>query len=440
MSSHSDSESIHTTSTICYEQESFSTFSAKASDLIKALFPAAKVVNVERMTGGGYNRIIGVELSNDERYVLRIPRIAPVFEEVADQVALLRYLKNHSALPVPHVLHFDITDHNPLGWSYVLQRRIDALPLSSYMADLASSNWKSLTDQVANITSQMCSTTFPSIGILRAKAPDDVCSLRFALPLRLGDAEHDPPSTTFNDTLAYLEQCFDIHTANALFHDPNDSLTPSLMTGLKNVAVALAAEHLFSNRFSLFHEDHEARNSLVTKDDSGRFIAQAILDFDGALAAPIEAAWPLPHWLWTWDEKEEEGILDLADAVPESKERLQIKEYFEQQIERLVPGFMNAWRRHQEIRELLGFAVHGISSNEDQRRVEKFLRVRGELEQPTSSEDGSTWSAGSGDELEESLSSEDEDGSEQLVGSEDARGEVGTDGGFRLLITRMKRT
>jgi hypothetical protein len=181
----------------------------------------------------------------------------------------------------------------------------------------------------------------------------------------------------------------------------------------------------FSNRFSLFHEDYEARNFLVTMDNSGRFVIQAILDFDGAMAANIEAAWPLPHWLWTWNEKEGEGILDLADAVPESKERRQIKEYFEQQIERLVPGFMSAWRDHWEIRELLGFAIHGLRSNEDNKRAVKYLRARGELEQSVGSGDeseelfsseGSEQSVGPGDESEELSSSE---GSEQSVGPEE---------------------
>ncbi|KAF9509458.1 hypothetical protein BS47DRAFT_1365261 [Hydnum rufescens UP504] len=318
-------------SSVVYGQESFSTFSTKVEALMIALFPFAQVLDIERMTGGGYNRIIGVHLSNHERYVLRIPRLHPRFNELSNQVAVLRYIKDHSTIQVPSVVHFDTTNQNPLGWSYALQCRIEGLPLSEYMPDLVSGDWNSLTDQVAYVTSQICSLTFPSIGILRAKAPDD---------------------------------------------DPNAIWTPSLMRRLKDAVVALAAKQPFSNRFSLLHEDYEARNFLVTKNESGRFVVQAILDFDGAVAAPIEAAWPFPHWLWTWDVRAKEGISDLADAIPESEERKQIKEYFEDQIEHLVPGFMTARANNWEIRELFYFATNGLISNEDDRRAQKYLRSK----------------------------------------------------------------
>jgi hypothetical protein len=340
------------------------------------LFPFARVLDIERMTGGGYNRIIGIHLSNHERYVLRIPRLHSSFNELSNQVAVLRYIKEHSTIQVPSVLHFDTTNQNPLGGSYTLQCRIEALPLSDYMPDLMSGDWKSLTDQVAYVTSQICTLTFPSIEILRAKAPGDGSALRFGLPPRLRKRGCDFTASPFNDTLAYLKECFDIHIDNSLFEDPNAIWTPSLMRRLKDAVVALAAKHPFSNRFSLLHEDYEARNFLVTKNESGRFVVQAILDFDGVVAAPIEAAWPFPHWLWTWDVREKEGISDLADAIPESEERKQIKEYFEDQIEHLVPGFMTARANNWEIRELFYFATNGLISNEDDRRAQKYLRSK----------------------------------------------------------------
>jgi Phosphotransferase enzyme family len=301
-------------SSVLYGQESFSTFSTKVEALMIGLFPFAQVLDIKRMTGGGYNRIIGVHLSNHERYVLRIPRLHPRFNELRNQVAVLRHIKEHLTIQAPSVVHFDTT--NQIRWvGLMLQCRIEGLPLSEYMSDLVSGDWKSLTDQVAYAMSQICSLTFPSIGILRAKAPGDLSALCFGLPPRLREPDYDSPASPFNNTLAYLKQCFDIHIDNSLLEDPNAIWTPSLMRRLKDAVVALAAKHPFSNRLSLLHEDYEARNFLVTKNESGRFVVQAILDFDGAVAAPIEAAWPFPHWLWTWGVREKEGISDLADAI-----------------------------------------------------------------------------------------------------------------------------
>ncbi|KAF9514077.1 hypothetical protein BS47DRAFT_1382177 [Hydnum rufescens UP504] len=350
-------------SSVVYGQESFSTFSTKVEALTIALFPFAQILDIERMTGGGYNRIIGVHLSNHERYVLRIPRLHPSFDELSNQVAVLRYIKEHSTVQVPSVVRFDTTNQNPLGWSYALQCRIEGLPLSDYMPDLVSGDWKSLTDQVAYVTSQICSLTFPSIGILRAEAPGDVSALRFGLPPQFREPDYDTPASPFDNTLAYLKQCFDIHIDNSLFEDPNAIWTPSLMRRLKDAVVALAAEQPFSNRFSLLHEDYEARNFLVTKNESGR-------------GCTDRSRLAVSHWLWTWDVRAKEGISDLADAIPESEERKQIKEYFEDQIERLVPGFMTARANNWEIRELFYFATNGLISNEDDRRAQKYLRSK----------------------------------------------------------------
>ncbi|KAF9512623.1 hypothetical protein BS47DRAFT_1394071 [Hydnum rufescens UP504] len=253
-------------------------------------------------------------------YVLRIPRLPPSFQRIE---------------PIRS------------GRAPVISKSIDYTGLHPsvfrcrYMPDLVSGvTGRSLTVKLA--------------------APDDVSALRFGLPPQFREPDYYSPASPFDNTLAYLKQCFDIHIDNSLFEDPNAIWTPSLMRRLKDAVVALAAKQPFSNRFSLLHEDYEARNFLVTKNESGRFVVQAILDFDGAVAAPIEAAWPFPHWLWTWDVRAKEGISDLADAIPESEERKQIKEYFEDQIERLVPGFMTARANNWEIRELFYFATNGF--------------------------------------------------------------------------------
>jgi hypothetical protein len=72
---------------------------------------------VERMSGGSFNRVIGIAFSSPpaSQYVIRIPRMAldPIeVQNIKDQVAVLLYLSAY--LPVAKVVAYDCTAHNAI--------------------------------------------------------------------------------------------------------------------------------------------------------------------------------------------------------------------------------------------------------------------------------------------------------------------------------------
>ena len=83
--------------------------------------------SLEEIQGGGYNRIIGVNFdieSNVPPCILRIPFDEPEFSEsneIADQVAVLRFLHNHN-LPVPQVWTYDMRQTTRSGLDMSFKR------------------------------------------------------------------------------------------------------------------------------------------------------------------------------------------------------------------------------------------------------------------------------------------------------------------------------
>ena len=111
-------------STVEYSQESFETYQHKVSQLCHDI-GYGEPSKIERMKGGSFNRIIGLEFATPEvtKYVLRIPRNGTEFdvaEDIKDQVATLSYVSQF--LPVPSIAAFDPTQNNALASAYVLQK------------------------------------------------------------------------------------------------------------------------------------------------------------------------------------------------------------------------------------------------------------------------------------------------------------------------------
>lgn len=68
-------------STLVYSQEPFEIYITRVKSLVRTKWPSVndEDIAVERMKGGGYNRVIGFSLQGEEgadeaSYVLRIPR------------------------------------------------------------------------------------------------------------------------------------------------------------------------------------------------------------------------------------------------------------------------------------------------------------------------------------------------------------------------------
>ena len=67
-------------STVVYDHEPFEAFKARVLELCQTvLAPSSGGISIERVRGGGFNRIIGISIASNEgpaasQYILRVPR------------------------------------------------------------------------------------------------------------------------------------------------------------------------------------------------------------------------------------------------------------------------------------------------------------------------------------------------------------------------------
>lgn len=306
------------------------------------------------MKGGSYNRVTGVKLSNGDQLVVRSPRFnsLKVCHDIPDHVATLRYIQSLKSIPVPAALYYDMGSENILGWPYVIQNRVEGRALQWWLCHLEGDDLMNIAEAVVEVTSNICRASFPSAGVIRAQDPPSADGIRLTLPGPTDKAK--TPENPCQDTLVFLCDCFDSHM------EPDDQWTNSYLKRMKEFASQINQERPFSNRFALWHSDYEPRNLMARKLESGKFVVEAVLDFDGAVAAPIEVAWTLPHWLWTWNPQIRDSDVSLADVTPEDPQLRRVKDYVERTMESSVQGFMEVWRSGKVVRELFYFAMHGF--------------------------------------------------------------------------------
>ncbi|KAG9009157.1 hypothetical protein FRB90_008527 [Tulasnella sp. 427] len=356
-----DSDHSSASTEVYEDQRPFTSHAPLICKLAEELFYPDKVAEIEHMRGGGFNRVTGVTLSTGRRLVIRSPRFNEEADQVdvLDQAAVLRYLKTHSSIPLPNILYFSGSSDNHIQWPYMVQDRVEARSLHWFLSNLEPNDLMSMAREVVEVTSRICSTAFPSAGVIHANAPPRTDGIRFTLP---GLAHEVPtPETPYYDASSFLSDCFNTQISSRRAVYASDTWVTGYLKRIKAFAMELAVEKPFTNRFSLWHPDFEPRNILARKLDSGEFVIEAVLDFDGAVSAPIEMAWTLPHWLWTWDAELRHGDVERADETPEDDERQMVKDFVETEMERRVPGFMEVWRTGKSARELFYFALNGFN-------------------------------------------------------------------------------
>jgi hypothetical protein len=379
----SDVQSTSVTSTEVYSQEDYETFSPKVIKLLHEVtidatlqpsnqlhtnvVPPGRSINVYRMRGGGYNRVLGATLLDGTACVVRIPRLSENQDvpEVADHAAILSYVAKY--LPVPPVLKYDISYNNPIRSAYMIQGLMPGVPLEDIYGGMSATEKAQIVKEVVGVMKKMDDITFSGIGLLKASA-DSGIRLAPWKPDK-DDAAYTPPTTI----PSFLFQRFKSHSAECLRLDPTPGQDNIFTRGLAPLVEQVARNRNLDTHIRLYHNDFEPRNILVDRNPDGTFVVTAVLDFDRACAAPAEVAQVVPHWLWTWNIAELDGDVRFANQDPEDPQALALKRLFDVEIERVFPGFWEFWTRNTALCELLHFAIEGIDSNEGFRRANKLI-------------------------------------------------------------------
>ncbi|CAM1503315.1 Fc.00g080910.m01.CDS01 [Cosmosporella sp. VM-42] len=405
-----------------------------------------KDVTLERMEGGGYNHIVGLnrrtagaDESQDQvaQYILRIPRLNERDCWMDREVAIMRFVREHTKIPVPEVIMFDETTNNVLESPYMVQTRIQGLPTIFHYKELNHQEQCRFAQELGAIVRQMLDTQSSRPGklalpadalnfnapfqvvplptrVMRARGNQSAC--RSDDPLLITPYSNAPAHESIAEWLTthfqarkvlYLEELLDAREL-ALEVD-----------ACCRMVSELDSEGWFTNvPTSLAHLDFAPRNVLINPtSDTSQPIISAILDWDSAILAPAFMACAPPLWVWAWVDDEEEDERTANDEPATPQQRL-LKKLFEDAAgpEYLKFAYEPVYRL---ARRLVQFAVEGVPmcdmSDGIWEMIEEWkdIRRQGKAESGSSEEGDSESNSDEDDEEEASSSVEEEEGRDQ---------------------------
>ena len=413
------------TSTLKYDQEPFTQYQIRVKSLCHMLWPAEpgiatsergggatksrildavrvkklrrflspsseKEFVIERLDGGTYNRVTGITVKdtgvNSKHLVLRAPRPEmAAYGHIAQEVAILRYVRQNTTLPVADVIRFDVTANNPLESGYVIQSRLPGVSLRVMWDDLTHDHRCKIAEEIGKIVLALQAVKNPTPGIIEASG-DDKAQRYIVRPFDVksaydGDWKSKVPvfnpdeaiATSQQDPLNWFGTQFGRWLAFELLQSPDQILYWDCQ--LRFVKAAREMEEigfLGDGQNCLHHFDLAARNFMVQIQSDGSPAISGIVDWDSAAFVPTFVSCAPLSWLWT-SKTHYDSNGNEVDGTPSTPEQEEIKEVFEDAV-----GFDWEWFAYQPgfrlARELFHFARHGNQDQMATKRAEKFLK------------------------------------------------------------------
>ncbi|KAL8646574.1 MAG: hypothetical protein Q9210_006057 [Variospora velana] len=315
-STHSVGSNISPTSTDTYEQVPYAQYIPAVRELCQKLWPSASGEFVlERLKGGSFNRVIGITAPDPvtrvpTKYVLRISRF--LYARPDCEVAIHRYVQEHTPIPTADIFFSDPTTANPLEMPYVVQARLPGVSLCDGFDVLNHDQRKDVVQQWARIILAEQAVKSITAGVVEATdGPDGTRTYNVRLwvtePETRQDSSDFDPASDRNVLKMFLTQFKRCEMADLHRDKSGDGMCEYYYALLSNVAIEMDDAGLFSdNDFHLCHCDLEPRNVMVEVHDDESAEIVGVLDWDSAAFAPIFVSCKPPWWIWTWTNEEDE--------------------------------------------------------------------------------------------------------------------------------------
>ena len=390
----STSSFVSETTTVVYDHETWDDFAPRVHQLCRQLWPSASKDEdfiVEKLKGGSYNRIIGIEtppsISDAHgRYILRIPRFDNAQQE--RELAIVRYVRQHTSIPTAEIIFSDATSENPLKEPYVIQTRIPGKDLYATFLSLSHEHKLAVAEQWGQTLLSEMAVKNDFAGVVDATIDDNGTHVYGFRPFAV---DPEPDDITQDVRLRSKQSILDMFTIQFERWDAADKrLYPDdfpldHLERLANVAREMDAAGLFDDAFfSLCHLDLAARNVMVDIKDDGSLQLSGVLDWDSAVFAPNFAVSEPPAWIWAWsdddDEEDHDEFMEKhANDTPATAEEQELKRRFEDTVgeDMLKYFYMPEYRL---ARSLFQLAIHGLRSNDAFPKTDRLVQEWDELQ------------------------------------------------------------
>ncbi|KAL8773222.1 MAG: hypothetical protein Q9209_001898 [Squamulea sp. 1 TL-2023] len=396
-SNSSCSSCVSESSTVVYSHESYEIFEPRVQQLCRHLWPLAaeaESFEVERLKGGSYNRVIGIKTppstgEAQRMYILRIPRF-----EIAQQqreIAILRYVRQHTSIPTAEVIFSDSTTQNPLNEPYMIQTRIAGQSLQHVYPTMNHEQKRAIAKQWGQLVLSQRTVQNNSSGVVDATTDEDGTIIFAIHPYDVYlEQKPDPVDVRLSPTQSILEMFvtqFERWDAAAVQSSraPASEFRPDHWDRLAAIAKDMDATGMFKDScFTLCHLDLHPRNVMVDIQPDGAAKITGVLDWDSAVFAPDFVVCTPPSWIWAWKDDEDEP-LDEADTMPDSPEDQTLKRDFEDAVgNELLEAFYAP--QYRMARQLFDIALDGIRTNVAFEEAHELMKDWAEFQSgPTSS-------------------------------------------------------
>ncbi|KAI5122770.1 hypothetical protein M0805_009852 [Coniferiporia weirii] len=246
---------------------------------------------------------------------------------IKSEVATMRYIRDHTNIPVSRVLAYEADYHHPWGL-YLITEQIPGIPLDVMLPELSSGDQDVIVAQIARWTSKLFRHRFSAIGSLYANSEDGyivgpIVSPRFFTEGRAQVRLDRGPFTSAKD---YLLSCTqrEIDCMRTLLaqdasmgyqRDLEDcrlqvDQTMSLMTNLIQKCKGLDDSDHELAPFSLDFHEMSIKNFILSESDPTRIVA--VTGWSSIATKPLWQCGRLPRWLQT----------SMSDGDDDTKVRL----------------------------------------------------------------------------------------------------------------------
>lgn len=299
---------------------------------------------------GAFNVCYRVKYEDNTNVIVRFAALGrSVFrqEKVENEVAVLRYLRQHTQVPIPEVFGAGTCWVGP----YIVMAFVEGDLLSNVLKDPLKKDGRPVLNprisdralriayrEMAFLVLELSKPQFPRIGALVQQGKEFVVGRR-PLTFNINElitsanltptdiAPTDALSPTFGSTVDYFAALAEQHLSH-LRRQRNDAVTDEADCQKKFIARCLfrklapdiSAEHRYGP-FLLYCDDFRPSNILF---DVERFCVNADIDLEFAPVAPAEFTYVAPWWLMLQSPEDWDSETDLDGFLARYKPRLRL--------------------------------------------------------------------------------------------------------------------
>ncbi|TVY17419.1 hypothetical protein LARI1_G005968, partial [Lachnellula arida] len=293
---------------------------------------------------GGFNACVQMDFENSASLLIRFPQPGIVRfpeEKIRREVAVMRFVAEATAIPVPFVLRFGMSDEGPAGLGpFILMEYIrHARNMSAVLntpglrkedrpildPHISETTLKCAYSDMANVLLELSRPSFSQIGSIEElengwSVAHRPLTMNMNQLISVGNLPPNTlPSTTFNTASSYFEALADTNLTH-LSLQRNDAIESAEDCRYKYIARHVFRKIITEKRFpttpvpgrkpfKLFCDDFRPSNVLV--DDADKIVG--VIDWEFTYAVPAEFASSPPWWLLLEAPEDwPHGILDWS--------------------------------------------------------------------------------------------------------------------------------